>query len=134
MGTTARNVEDTQTFLIRVKEFESRYNMAWPDFMVKYSTGSLHEAGRASVDYAEWAFLCENLYADLIAMEMGESPPAEDVISYCQKPEPSSGFLFWGREHGGAGTIFQPRGGHSKFGSELRNYEARWTSMATKSR
>ncbi|HUY14663.1 MAG TPA: hypothetical protein VMX16_13705 [Terriglobia bacterium] len=127
-------------FLARIKELEKIYQMRWWEFMAQYE-GDLESLaghnGIASVDYSEWAFLCENFYAELMAI--GDSPPYEmttDAVG-SQKPELSSGFCFKRGDSERRSALLRHSPEHHRYGGQRRDraggakMEPRQTELAS---
>ena len=100
-------------FLCRIKEFEKKYDMPWWEFFAIYQSSQELLPGYGGRDYSEWAFLCENFYAELSVI--GDSPPCERTTESLgdQKPEISSGFCFeWGQRGRFGETLLRNRAGY----------------------
>lgn len=81
---------DDDYFLVRVKQFEQKYNRGWGEFLSEYDSGRL-DPERENRDYVEWSFLCRTFLRELV---VGEGPPGDDVFP--EKPELNSGFCIMG--------------------------------------
>src|SRR5271166_2182992 len=83
---------DADYFVLRVKQFEQKYNQGWGEFLGEYESGRL-DTERRNRDYLEWAFLCRTFLSELIKEDGGE-PPGDEPSTFSEKPESISGFRF----------------------------------------
>jgi hypothetical protein len=90
------NYVSADFFLKRIRDFEKQYDMTWMEFVAEYSKGALPGGCEGNSDFAEWNFLCSKFTAELLKSSEA-SPPAREENFEGQKPEATSGFLFFWR-------------------------------------
>jgi hypothetical protein len=104
------NVEfvGAEFFVNRIREFEKKYNQPWLSFLAKYKAGGISDKP-CNPDFVEWAFLCNSFLPELMSEFVkadDESPPANEPVLECEKPELNSGFSLLWRQFVRSGSIF----------------------------
>jgi hypothetical protein len=89
------NFVQADFFVNRIREFETKYQMPWEQFMAQYTTGKLPR-GCQETDFTEWAFLCNNFMEELLKPLGAGPPPEQENAAEVKEPEVISGSFILG--------------------------------------
>jgi hypothetical protein len=77
---------DSDFFVLRVREYEKKYDKTWLEFWTEFNAGQLSDP--TNPEFGQWAMLCRAYWTELIT---ADGPPLSEFKP--SKPELSSGFL-----------------------------------------